>query len=339
MLMTSVAQANNPKNFWLVFFIILLLFISGLYCSLKYGAVSYSNADLVKVLRHPLISSAVQDVVIDVRIPRIAGALLVGSAMATAGSIMQGVSRNPIADPGLLGINAGAGLALVIGYAFFRHLHYSFILLICLLGSGLAAVLVFSLSYTPRKGYNQIRLILAGAMISTLFSAFGQAITLYFNLSTAIVGWQAGGLVSVNWSMIKIIAPFIIIGLILAQLFSHQLTVLSLNETVAKSLGQRTFLITLILLGIVLILSASAVALVGSIAFVGLIIPHFIRMFIGRNYRFLLPLTAFLGAVFMLWVDLACRTVNPGYEVPLSALISIIGLPCFLWLIKRGQHL
>ncbi|MGT2649331.1 FecCD family ABC transporter permease [Streptococcus troglodytae] len=337
--MKKLAQEIKPKHFWLVFFIITLLFITGLYLSLKLGAINYTNKALIKVLSHPLTSSKVQDVVIDIRIPRITAALLVGAAMAVAGSMMQGITRNPIADPGLLGINAGAGLALIIGYAFFRHLHYSFILLLCLLGATLAALLVFSLSYSPRKGYNQLRLILAGAMIATLFNAFGQAITIYFNLSTSVIGWQAGGLVAINWNMIKIIAPFILIGLILAQLFAHQLTILSLNETVAKSLGQRTFMMTAFLLGLVLILSASAVALVGSLAFIGLIIPHFIRMFIGRNYRYILPLTAFLGATFMLWVDLVCRTLNPGYEAPLSTVISIIGLPCFLWLIRRGRQL
>ena len=339
MLMKSVVQENKPKHFWLVFFTILLLFISGLYCNLKFGAVNYSNQDLIRGLSHPFTSSDIQDVLIDVRIPRIIGALLVGSAMATAGSIMQGITRNPIADPGLLGINAGSALALIIGYAFFRHLHYSLILLLCLLGATLAALLVFSLSYSPRKGYNQLRLILAGAMIATLFNSFGQAIVIYFNLSTSVIGWQAGGLVALNWNMIKIIAPFILIGLCLAQLFAHQLTILSLNETVAKSLGQKTFMMTAVFLGLVLLLSASAVALVGSLAFVGLIIPHFIRMFVGRNYRYLLPLTAFLGAVFMLWVDLICRTLNPGYETPLSAVISLIGLPCFLWLIRRGRQL
>ncbi len=118
-------------------------------------------------------------------------------------------------------------------------------------------------------------------MVASLFSAIGQAITIYFDLSTAVIGWQ-GGLVQVNWKMLAIIAPLIIIGLILAQLFSHQLTILSLNETVAKNLGQRTLLMTLVLLGIVLLLSASAVALVGSLSFIGLIIPHFIRMFTGK---------------------------------------------------------
>lgn len=323
----------------LIFFIISLLFVIGAYLSLRFGAISYSHQQLVETLRHPMTDSPVQDVVIDLRLPRMVAAILVGAAMAQAGAMMQGITRNVIADPGLLGINAGAGLALILGYAIFGSLHYSQILVICLLGSCLAAGLVFGLSYQVQKGYNQLRLILSGAMVASLFSAIGQAITIYFDLSTAVIGWQSGGLVQVNWKMLAIIGPLIIVGLILAQLFSHQLTILSLNETVAKNLGQRTALITMVLLGIVLLLSAAAVALVGSLSFVGLIIPHFIRMFTGKNYKMLLPLTAFAGASFLIWVDLVCRSINPPAETPISAVISIIGLPCFLWLIRKEKHL
>lgn len=323
----------------LIFFIISLLFVIGAYLSLRFGAISYSHQQLVETLRHPMTDSPVQDVVIDLRLPRMVAAILVGAAMAQAGAMMQGITRNVIADPGLLGINAGAGLALILGYAIFGSLHYSQILVICLLGSCLAAGLVFGLSYQVQKGYNQLRLILSGAMVASLFSAIGQAITIYFDLSTAVIGWQAGGLVQVNWEMLAIIGPLIIVGLILAQLFSHQLTILSLNETVAKNLGQRTALMTMVLLGIVLLLSAAAVALVGSLSFVGLIIPHFILMFTGKNYKMLLPLTAFAGASFLIWVDLVCRSINPPAETPISAVISIIGLPCFLWLIRKEKHL
>lgn len=323
----------------LIFFIISLLFVIGAYLSLRFGAISYSHQQLVETLRHPMTDSPVQDVVIDLRLPRMVAAILVGAAMAQAGAMMQGITRNAIADPGLLGINAGAGLALILGYAIFGSLHYSQILVICLLGSCLAAGLVFGLSYQVQKGYHQLRLILSGAMVASLFSAIGQAITIYFDLSTAVIGWQAGGLVQVNWKMLAIIGPLIIVGLILAQLFSHQLTILSLNETVAKNLGQRTALMTMVLLGIVLLLSAAAVALVGSLSFVGLIIPHFIRMFTGKNYKMLLPLTAFAGASFLIWVDLVCRSINPPAETPISAVISIIGLPCFLWLIRKEKHL
>ncbi|WP_273450418.1 FecCD family ABC transporter permease [Streptococcus ferus] len=333
------SQKNKSNRLWLVFFIMLVLLLIGWYLSLRLGAVNYSHDQLLATLKHPFQDSNTQDVIIDLRLPRILAASLVGAAMAQAGAIMQGVTRNPIADPGLLGINAGAGLALILAYAFFGSLHYSLILLVCLIGSTLAAVLIFGLSYQPRKGYHQLRLILAGAMIATLFSALGQAVTLYFDLSTTVIGWQAGGLAQLNWNMLAVIAPIILIGLALSQLFAHQLTILSLDETVAKALGQATLTITMLLLGIVLLLSAASVALIGSIAFVGLIIPHFIGLFVAKDYRLLLPLTAFAGATFMIWVDLISRTINPPAETPINAIISIIGLPCFLWLIRKGKNL
>ncbi|WP_162011274.1 FecCD family ABC transporter permease [Streptococcus sp. S784/96/1] len=327
---------NKPKHlFWLVFFITSLLLLLGGYASLRFGAINFSHQDLLITFRQPFTNSDLQDVMIDIRLPRIIGSLLVGAATAQAGAIIQGVTRNPIADPGLLGINAGAGLALVIAYAVFGQLHYTWIVLICLLGSTLAALMVFALSYDPKRGYNQLRLILAGTMISALFTALGQIFTITFNLATTIIGWQSGGLVAVNWKMLSILAPIILVSLILAQLFSHQLTILSLNETVAKSLGQKTVIMTLFWLGLVILLSASAVALAGTIAFVGLIIPHIVKFFCPHNYRQILPMTAFLGATFMLWIDLLCRTINPPYETPLSAMVSLVGLPCFLWLMKR----
>lgn len=339
---TVTAHKKRDRQHFLlrpVFFTILVLFILACYLSLRFGAINYSNDQLLHVIKSPLQNSASQDIIFDLRLPRLFATILVGAAMAQAGAIMQGVTRNPIADPGLLGINAGAGLALIIGYAFWGSLHYSLILLLCLLGSLLAALLVLGLSYRPRKGYHPIRLILSGAMVATLCSALGQAITLYFNLETSVIGWQAGGFSQINWKMLAIVSPLMIFGFLLTLLFAHQLTILSLNETVSKSLGQKTNTVSFVLLGIVILLSAGAVALVGSIAFIGLIIPHFIRVFIVRDYRYLLPFTALAGATFMIYVDLLSRTLNPPMEVPISALVSIAGLPCFLWLIRKGSDL
>lgn len=150
-LVSSHYPKTKPKNIWLVFFIICLSFIAGGYLSLRFGAISYSHQQLIETLKHPLTDSSAQDVIIDLRLPRMVAAILVGAAMAQAGAMMQGITRNPIADPGLLGINAGAGLALIVAYALFGGLHYSQILLICLLGSYLAAGLVFGLAYQVQK--------------------------------------------------------------------------------------------------------------------------------------------------------------------------------------------
>lgn len=332
-ILSQLTQKNKPKLFWLVFFTLCFLILIGLYLYLRFGGPSYSHEVLMQTLLHPAKESPAQNVMIDLRLPRGLAAILVGAALAVSGSIMQGITRNAIADPGLLGINSGAGLALICGYALFKNMHYSSILFLSLLGALLAALLVFVLSYHPRKGFEQLRLVLSGAMIATLLTAIGQGLTIYFNLTNAVIGWQAGGLIGTNWKMLQIIAPFILLGLFLSQLFAHQLTILSLNETVAKGLGQKTTQITLFFMSLVLLLSAAAVALVGSLALVGLIIPHFVKSISGKNYQQSLPLTSMLGALFLLCCDfIACHWVG----LPLSSIISLITLPIFLWLMRKG---
>lgn len=178
----------SNKKFVAQLTIISLLFFLGLYCGLRFGAISYSQQELLTTFLHPFKETATQDVLLDLRLPRVLAAGLVGAAMATAGAIMQGLMRNAIADPGLLGINAGAGLALALGYLFFKSLHYSMILLLCLLGATIAAFLVLALSYQARIGFSPLYLLLAGAMVSALFTALGQGLVTYFKLSPTIIG-------------------------------------------------------------------------------------------------------------------------------------------------------
>ncbi|KXT75828.1 FecCD family ABC transporter permease [Streptococcus sp. DD12] len=328
---------KQPKAFWLVFFTLFCLLLLGFYLALRFGAIAYSTQDLWTTLQEPFRQNALSDVIIDLRLPRVIAAALVGAAMASSGAIMQGVTKNPIADPGLLGINAGAGLALILTYAFWGSIPYLGLILVCLLGSLLATFLVFGLAYQRQKGFPPLRLLLAGVMVASFFTALGQAITLAFNLSTRVIGWQAGGLAATNWSMLGIIAPLILLGLVLAQLQAHQLNILSLDGQLAQALGQSSQKVRLRALATVLLLSATAVSLVGAIAFVGLIIPHAIASLVKKDYRQLLPLTALAGAVFLIWVDLVCRLIQAPKETPISAVISLVGLPCFLWLVRRER--
>lgn len=327
----------SNKKFVAQLTIISLLFLLGLYCGLRFGAISYSQQELLTTFLHPFKETATQDVLLDLRLPRVLAAGLVGAAMATAGAIMQGLMRNAIADPGLLGINAGAGLALALGYLFFKSLHYSMILLLCLLGATIAAFLVLALSYQARIGFSSLYLLLAGAMVSALFTALGQGLVTYFKLSPTIIGWQAGGLVGVNWAMLKVIAPFILVGLMLAFILAKQLTILSLGQTFSVALGQKNTRFMVFFLGLVLILSGAAVALVGSLFLVGLIIPHIVKQWTGPVYQKILPLTALLGATFMIWADLLSRFIAPPYETPLISVVSVTCLPYFLWMIHKGE--
>ncbi|VTS18784.1 FecCD family ABC transporter permease [Streptococcus pseudoporcinus] len=336
MALKNARMSQQKRDFFLLFTLISFTFLGILYLSLRFGAKSMTHQELMQVLLHQSSHQRQVAVLWDMRLPRIFAAILVGAALAISGALMQALTRNPIADPGLLGINSGAGLALVIAYAFFHHLHYSVIILVCLLGSILASLIIFSLSYRVEKGYQQLRLILAGAMVSTLLSALGRAITNYFHLANAIIGWQAGGLVGTNWQMLAYIAPIILISLMTVQVLAYQLSVLSLSQMQSKALGQSTTKLTIIFLGLVLLLASASVAIAGNIAFVGLIIPHLIKNYLPQNYQLSLPLIAFAGATFLLAVDLICRTMNPPFETPLTAIISFLGFPAFLWLVRKG---
>ncbi|KHD45760.1 FecCD family ABC transporter permease [Streptococcus hongkongensis] len=328
---------NRPNHFWLILFISCLILFLGIYLSLLYGAKPLTVHELLTALKAGP-SSNIYTILFTVRLPRICAAILVGASLALSGSIMQAVTRNPIADPGLLGINAGAALALSLAYAIWPHLHYSLIIIISMIGSTLACLLVFTLSYQKGKGYQQMRLILSGAMVAMLLSAIGQALINYFHLATAIIGWQAGGLVGVNWKMLSFIAPIIIFSVIILYCLAYQLSILSLAEEKAKSLGQSTVALTLIFLAIVLLLSSASVSLAGNIAFVGLIIPHLTKRFIPNNYQQALPIIGILGAAFIVWVDLFCRTLHPPYETPITAVISILGFPVLLWLVRKAEN-
>lgn len=295
---------DKPRYFWLVFCSLTLLILAQLLLNLSWGQPWYDVPTVLQALWHPQGQEQIQLILWDIRLPRALAALLVGASLAVSGALIQGITRNPIADPGLLGINAGAGLAMAGGYALLGSLHYSQILLLCLLGAGLATGLVLGLAYQPRRSLLPSSLILAGAMVASLFTALGQALTIAFNLATAIIGWQAGGLAATNWQMLGVIAPPILVGLLLAQLVAYQLTIFSLDRDVAQGLGQNTRKMRLFLLLLVLILSAGAVALVGSLALIGLIIPHLLRLWMGQSYRYLLPLAGLAGASFLLWCDL-----------------------------------
>ena len=148
--------------------------------------------------------------------------------------------------------------------------------------------------------------------------------------------WTSGGLIGTSWSQLQVIAPFVIAGVIVSLLLSRQLTILSLNEEVAVGLGQRIFLVKTILFLVVILLTGASVALVGNMAFVGLMVPHIVRAIVGTDYRFIIPMSAILGAILMLLADTIGRTINIPYETPVAAIIAIMGLPFFLLIVRKG---
>ncbi len=276
----------------------------------------------------------------ELRIPRALAGALVGAAFATAGAIMQGMTRNPIADTGLMGINAGAGFVLVLVFAFFPSLPFEGIILFSFVGAGLGAGLVYGIAYMARGGggLSPLKLVLAGAVVGSLITGISQALSLLFQINYDLVFWSAGGISTANWLQVKVMLPWIVGGLLVALILSRSITVLSLGEEIAAGLGQRTKLVKGIGAVVVMVLAGASVATVGGVAFVGLMIPHVARYLVGVDYRWIIPCSAVLGAVLVLLADIGAKLISAPYETPLGAIIAVIGVPFFLYLARKERR-
>jgi iron complex transport system permease protein len=313
-----------------------ILLIGSIVLAISVGAANLDFLTVWKSIVSYDSSREADQIIVSIRLPRELGAAVVGAAFAVSGAIMQGMTRNPLADPGLLGLNAGASLALACVFAFITDANYVTVMLFSFAGAGLGALFVFGLGAMSRGGMTPLRITLAGAAVSALLASLGEGIALFNKLSQGLAFWTAGGVSGTNWLQLKMVVPVILIGVMVAIIFSKGLTILSFGEEVAKGLGQRTFLTKAILMTVVLILAGAAVSLVGSIAFVGLLVPHIVRFLVGTDYRWIIPCSAIFGSVFMVLADTTARMVNPPFETPMGAIVSMLGVPFFLYLARKG---
>ncbi|GAA0434599.1 iron ABC transporter permease [Lentibacillus halophilus] len=272
----------------------------------------------------------------ELRFPRVLGAALVGAGFSVAGSIMQGMTRNPLGDPGILGLNAGATFMLAVSFAFIPGLSYIYIVLFSFVGAGIGAGLVYGIGSLAKGGLTPMRLVLAGAAVTALLTALSEGIAIYFHIGQDLAYWTAGGVSGTDWFNLKILAPWMFVGFIGSILLSKSITLLSLGDNVAVGLGQRTGVIKFFGAVIVLILAGASVSVVGAVGFVGLIVPHITRYLVGYDYRWIIPNAIVLGALLVVLSDLAARNVNPPQETPIGALIALIGVPFFLYLARKG---
>ncbi|MDF2921562.1 MAG: ABC-type transporter, integral rane subunit [Paenibacillaceae bacterium] len=314
----------------------LLLVLTMVYSMTK-GASSAPFPQVLEALFHYDAGNRVHLVVADLRLPRIIASALVGAAFAVAGALMQGATRNPLADSGLLGLNGGACFALSIGYAFFPGLGFSRMMLLSFAGAAGGAGLVGGVASMRRGGATPMRLVLAGASVSALLTALSQGIALYFDVAQDIMFWTAGGVAGSNWEQLRIMLPWIAGGVAGAILLSPSVSLLSLGEDVARGLGLNAPAIRLLCHVFVLVLAGAAVSVVGAVGFVGLVVPHFARFLVGVDYRRIIPAAAVLGAWLVVGADLGARTLNPPFEAPLGALISLLGVPFFLYLANKQR--
>lgn len=285
------------------------------------------------------IPSAIETVIFKVRIPRIAAAMLVGSALSVSGASYQGLFKNPMVSPDILGASAGAGFGAALGILL--SLGIAGIQLASFL-FGLAAVgLTFLLSSIIGRNNNALLvLVLTGMVVSTLFSSF-ISITKYladpYSKLPAITFWLMGGLNSISMADVRMIAIPITIGMVPLLLLRWKLNVLSFGEEEAKALGIETGRLRAVIIICSTLLTAASVSVCGMIGWIGLIIPHLARMLVGPNYKVLLPASFLAGSTFLLLVDDVARSAFP-LEIPLGILTSIIGAPFFIYLLLRGKR-
>lgn len=272
----------------------------------------------------------------EIRLPRELAAMLIGAALAVSGGIMQGITRNPLADPGLLGLTSGANMALALAFVFMPSLGYFGIMVACFVGAALGAALVIVLGSIRRGSLSPIRVVLAGAAVSAFMYAISDGISLFFKISKDVSMWTSGGLIGTTWGQVQAIAPVILVGLVIVPFLSNQINILSLSDEVATGLGQKLVLVKTVLFLLVIVLTGASVALIGNMAFVGLMIPHIVRKLVGTDYRYIIPVSIFAGASFMLLAETLGRTINAPYETPVVAIASMLGLPFFLFVVRRG---
>jgi iron complex transport system permease protein len=271
----------------------------------------------------------------EIRLPRVTGAMLVGAALAVAGAVMQGMTRNPLADPGLLGLTAGANAALTLAMILFPAAGYSGFMLACLIGAAAGSVFAFGLASVSKGNLFPARMVLAGAAVSAFLYAISDGAALRYKIARETSLWKSAGLVGADWSQIRVVLPAIAAGLILSLLLAGPLNVLSLNEESAVGLGQRTALVRASLFAAIVLLAGASVALAGNLAFIGLMVPHVARAFVGTDYRYVLPISAIGGAGFMTAADLLARTIHAPYETPVFSIAAVVGLPFFLLIVRR----
>ncbi len=320
------------------FILSVFIFISVLsfFISMSNGAVKISFKEIADVL-FTESSSVNYQIIWNVRLPRTITAALVGTCLALSGAILQGIMRNPLAGPNIIGVSSGAGLMTLIVIILFPNYYYlapvgSFT------GALLSTLFIYFLAW--RDGAAPTKLILAGVAVSSLLSAGNNIImTFYPDKVSGVIGFMVGGLSSVNWKHVYMIWPYALTGIVLLMLLPNKLNILMLGDESAVGLGLNVEKTRFIFIIISSLLAGAAVSVAGLLGFVGLIVPHMTRLFIGSDYRYLMPATIFTGSATVLLCDTLARVLFAPVEIPVGIIMSALGAPFFLFLLRRkGEY-
>uniref|UniRef100_UPI002E1F1A8A FecCD family ABC transporter permease n=1 Tax=Marinobacter sp. OP 3.4 TaxID=3076501 RepID=UPI002E1F1A8A len=324
----------GARRAWLGGSIVLLVVLCA--ASIAFGARDISLAELLAAVSGR--ADTVGEAAVVARIPRTVLAVLVGAALALAGATMQAVTRNPLADPGILGVSGGAALAVVIGLAFFGLSDPWATMGLAIAGAGAAAVFVYAVGSLGRGGATPLKLALAGAAVSAAFASLVSAILLpRVDVMEGFRFWQIGGVGGATWDRLMAVLPVLAVGTLICLLTARGMNSLALGDDLAAGLGEHVARTRLLSSAGAVILCGAATAVAGPIGFVGLVIPHLCRLLIGTDHRWLLPLSAVMGADLLVLADVLGRVIARPEEIEVGILTALVGAPFFIWIVRRQK--
>lgn len=333
----GLGKQRHGKRFWLVVGLIIgiALLLLMLVAGIMLGAAEISPQTVIDALFNYDESLFEHLIIQTVRLPRVLAGALAGASLAVAGAIMQGVTRNPLASPGILGVNAGAAMAVVIAVYLLGDIPLSMYAGFAMIGATVTAAIVYGLGSMGRGGATPLRLTLAGVIMTSFAGSFTTAILITDrDTLDQIRFWTVGSLAGRDFPLLIQTAPWMIVGMIGALLLARQITTISLGDDIAAGLGQNTLIVKALAALMVVCLAGGAVALAGPIGFVGLVAPHLVRFLVGVDYRWILPYSALTGALLVIGGDLVARIIIRPLELPVGVMMALIGAPFFVYLAR-----
>lgn len=328
------ARSNGGRGLWLLGLFALLLLLCTL--SVTVGTRNVAWIDIRAALGGQ--TDTIGQAAVALRIPRTILAALAGGALGLAGAIMQGVTRNPLADPGILGVNMGASLAIVVGVAWFGIVSSNAYIWTAIFGAGCAAVFVYTIGSMGRGGPTPLKLALAGTATSIAFASMVIAVVLpRGDIAGGIRSWQIGGVGGATFERLVPVLPFLAVGFVISLLSARKLNSLALGDELAAGLGERVALARAgASLGAILLCGATT-AVCGPIGFLGLVVPHLCRLLIGVDHRWLLPFATVVGACLLTLADITGRIIARPAEIDVGIVTALIGAPFFIWIVRRQK--
>ncbi len=327
-------QKSQYKSKLILIFLFGIMGLLGTFICTGIGTASFTALEVAKALVVADDSMA-RLLVWNLRFPRILTGGLVGICLSLSGCILQGVMNNTMASPSTIGVTSGAsfvGYLVLVAFPGFAHL----LPIGSILGAFGTTLLIYSLAY--QKGVSPVKMILSGMAVSAMFGAFNDIIKTFFAESLGnATGFLVGGLNGCTWESFRMILPYALVGIVLCMFLPQKMNILMLGDETANSLGLNTERFRFFLIIVSSLLAGATISVAGLISFVGLVIPHIARLLVGSDYKYLFPASMFLGFLLVVVCDTIGRVIMPPGEVPVSIILSFIGAPFFLYLLRTRE--